>query len=66
MSFGPIRRRRIDLFVGAAFQIFEIRKYSSGLKRGPAAIFRQYTIFKTASGVCSWKSFEGWEENDEF
>ena len=44
MSFG-LRLWRI----GAAFQILEILKYSSGLKRGPAATLNQNPNFETAS-----------------
>jgi len=32
MSFGPTRQRRINLFVGASFQILDIQQYASGLR----------------------------------
>ena len=38
-----------NLFVGASFQILEIRQYSSGLKRGPASILNQNPFFEMAS-----------------
>jgi len=38
-----------NLFVGASFQILKILKYSSGLKRGPAAMLNQNSIFDMAS-----------------
>ena len=37
MSFGPIRQRRINLFVGVFFKILDIQQYASGFKLGPAA-----------------------------
>jgi hypothetical protein len=39
-----------NIFVGASFKILEILKYSSGSKRGPAAILNQNPIFEMASG----------------
>ena len=54
MSFGPIRRRRINLFVGAAFQILDIQQYASGLKLGPAAILNQNPIFEIGSIAGIW------------
>jgi hypothetical protein len=38
-----------NVFVGASFQILEILKYSSGLKRGPVATLNQNPIFEMAS-----------------
>jgi hypothetical protein len=40
-----------NVFVGASFQILEILKYSSGLKRGPAATLNQNPIFEMASST---------------
>jgi hypothetical protein len=37
MSFGPIRRRRTSIFVGASFQILDNQQVACGLKFGPAA-----------------------------
>ena len=40
-----------NVFVGASSQILEILKYSSSLRRGPAATLNQNPIFEMASNA---------------
>jgi hypothetical protein len=60
MSFGPTRQRRINIFVGASFQIPDNQQVACGFKLGPAArvpakplgedgILNQNPIFETVS-----------------